>query len=97
MLTGAPVEDHSTYGVNTFSDDITDESELNAELAEKIVSFWYKKGINYNYLDEPSNNDAGKLIAPHRMFIIMFSKLLVNYYNNYTSHPIYIFEYRFSI
>jgi len=83
MLTGATTVDHSVCGVNTFSIDIKNESELNAKLAEDIVATWYDKGANYNYLEEPKNNDAGKFITQHRMFIIMYLELLINYYNNY--------------
>jgi len=52
--------------------DFNDVSKLNAKLAEQIVKSWYEKGANYNYLAEPLNNDAGKLILQRRMFIIMF-------------------------
>jgi len=71
------------FGVNKFSTKLSHDSILDAKLAEELVKSWYKKGENYNYLSEPLNNDAGKLMAEHRMFIIMFLELLINYYNNY--------------
>jgi len=66
--------------------DFKDVSRLNAKLANEIVKSWYEKGANYNYLAVPLNNDAGKLIAQHRMFIIMFLELLINYNNNYRNN-----------
>jgi len=56
---------YKVCGANTFSMDFNDASKLNAELAKEIVASWYNKGAEYNYLDEPTNNDAGKLITQH--------------------------------
>jgi len=53
-------------GVNTFSVELSEDLQLNAELAKKIVDTWYTTGEGYNYDVEPSKpNNAGKFIVPH--------------------------------
>jgi len=69
------LNDPQNMGVNKFHLQLTHDSILDDELAKKLVASWYEKGNNYDYLVEKGNNDAGKFIAQHRMFITMFLDL----------------------
>jgi len=61
-------------GVNTFSTELSENSKLDAKLADEIVDKWYNTGEGYNY-DVGTTvipNNAGKFIVLHMIFIIMF-------------------------
>jgi len=53
-----------------------DVISLYAENAETIFSECYDKEKFYNYDEEPKNNDAGKFIVRHRIFIIICLEIL---------------------
>jgi len=55
-------EYYAEFGVNYHMRAYDVNTKLDPAEAEALFSEWYNKGDNYNYLIEPSNNDAGKFI-----------------------------------
>jgi len=66
------------HGMNSHVRLYDDNTKLDGTEAEAIFSEWYNKRENYNYNEEPENNDAGKSIVRHSTLTIIFLVLLVN-------------------